>query len=330
MTHPHISAIFTLSELHLAARELLEAPPDAVVTWRLLREVLRVQPDDPERLASKNVLKSDPWVLQLAQVQLPDGSWGRFHSQDTKQKTLFRTTEEAIDRAFALGLEPSEDPLAHTRQYILDVLNGIAHVTDRDEKHAAWPLGIKFILAGRLAQIDPANPILDTHWSYLAEVAGQAFTSGYYRREDEVEAYLRLSGIHWPQGFLESQHSLRILSTRQLPKKLEKSLINWIWHKPDGIGYLRAPLEELQPRQIGPWLRSMSILSRFTTWREICMASLNQLWTQRDEQGLWDFGSHITRTIDFPLSSNWRKRNNRKVDYSTYILVLLRKYFDDG
>ena len=319
---------FTLSDIHQSAIELLAAHPGAVVTWRLLREVLRVQPDDPRVLEAKQALKSDQWVRQLEMAQLADGSWGRFHSQDTRLKTAFRTTEEAIDRAFALGLEPAESPLADVRRYILDVLDGKARLTDRDEKHPAWPLGIKFILAGRLAQLDPRHSRIDNYWSYLAEVARQAFSSGNYRMEDEVSAYLRLSGIRWPQGFLDSQHVLCILSARQLPSQLEHDLIHWVWRKPDGIRYLTAPVCQLNPRQIGPWLRSMTILSRFAVWREICLDSLNRLWEGRDGAGFWDFGSHIARTIDFPLSTDWHKRERRKLDYSTCLLVLLRRYFD--
>jgi len=321
-------ASFDLEDILQAARELLAAHPGIVVRWRLLRQVLRLHPEDPGLVEAKRALKSDSWVQQLERSQLADGSWGRFHTQDTKLKTVFRTTEQAIDRAFALGLEPTESPLTGVRQYILNVLRGTARLTDRDEKHPAWPLGIKFILAGRLAQIDPAHPMIDPYWGYLVEVASQAFTSGSYRKEDEEAAYVRLSGIRWPRGFLASQHSLHILSSRELPAQLEENIIRWIWHKPDGIGYLGTPLYELHSRLIGPWLRSMNILSRFPLWRQTSTDCMNRVWEQRAADGFWDFGSHIAPTVDFPLSANWRRKDNRRLDYSTCILALLRRYFD--
>ena len=267
-------------------------------------------------------------MRQLEESQLADGSWGRFHSQDTKKKTVFRTTEEAIDKAFALGLEPTDRILRRVSGYIQDVLHGDCQITDRKEKSESWPLLVNYILAGRLAQIDPANKMLDPFWVYLAEVTKQAFASGNYRLEDEANAYLRLSGVHVPGGFLESQHALWILSSRRLPYQLDRALVSWIWHKPDGIRYLRTPLQEPSSRHIGYWLRSMNLLSRFGSWREISVDTLNQLWEQRDKQGLWDFGSKITRSIDFPLSETWRQSSKRKQDYSTCILALLRKYFD--
>jgi hypothetical protein len=319
---------FTLVDVHQAARALLELSPGSIVTCRLLREVLRVPSDDPQ-LAQASAAASDSlWTRQLDESQLPDGSWGRFHSQDTKQKTLFRTTEVAIDRAFALGLEPGVGCLARVQGYILEVLGGEAHITDRTEKSESWPLLIKFILAGRLAQLDPGHKWLALFWIYMEDVAHQAFISGDYHLEDEVAAYLSHSQIHVPQGFLESQHALWILSSHPFSPELDYALVSWIWNKPDGIRYIRAPLAQPQPRQIGYWLRSMNILSRFPSWREVCADGLNRLWDQRDGQGFWDYGTQIAPCVDFPLSENWRKSISRKLDYSTSILALLRKCFD--
>jgi hypothetical protein len=319
---------FSLADLHQSASQLLELRPGCIVTYRLLREVLRPPPDDPLLAQAKDAAVNSKWVNQLNESQLPDGSWGRFHSQDTRKKTVFRTTEAAIDRAFALGLEPREGCLARVQHYIMEVLRGEEHITDRKEKSESWPLLIKFILAGRLAQIDPHNKWLALFWVYLEEVTDHAFISGEYRLDDEAAAYLRLSGIHVPQGFLESQHALWVLSSHPLSSDLEHALVSWIWNKADGIRYIRAPLANPQPRQIGYWLRSMNILSRFPSWREICADGLNRLWDQRNEQECWDFDTHIAMCVDFPLSENWRQGINRRLDFSTSILALLRRCFD--
>jgi phage baseplate assembly protein W len=328
MAHTPGMVTFTLEDIHRSAREILEADPDGVVASRLFAEVLRISPERTEMMQAKKAALDSKWVRQLDDAQLPDGSWGRFHSQDTKKKTVFRTTEEAIDRAFALGLGSDHRILIQARKYILQVLHGDARIRDRRENNEAWPLLVKLILAGRLAQIDPTNKMLHPFWRYLSEVVEKAFASGKYNLEDESAAHLRLSGKHVPLGFLESQHALWILSTQPLPNQLGHALLEWVWNKPDGIRYLRAQLSAPQPRHIGYWLRSMNILSRFDCWREICTEPLNHVWGQRDEHRLWDYGCKISRCIDFPLSENWRKVRKRKMDYSTYVLVLLRKYFD--
>ncbi len=319
---------FTLQYIQNKAVEILQLKPDPIPAYRLINEVLRMPEDEPEhKLTKANAMRSSQ-VEQLEKAQLPDGSWGRFHSQDSKQKTAFRTTEEAIDRAFALGLTAAHPILSRVRQYIEEVLKGRVNISDREEKNEAWPLIVKFIVAGRLAQIDPGNPLLDDAWEFLAEVARQAFATGEYHLEDETAAYLRMSGTQVPQGFLESQHAMWILSVRPLGTKLEHNLVQWLWNKPNGMRYLRAPLSEPNPRLIAYWLRSMNILSRFDAWREVAGNLLYRLWGQVEEHGLWDFGSKIARCTDFPLSDNWRRSQKRKVDYSTCMLALMRKYFD--
>ena len=260
--------------------------------------------DDPELVGVKKAALQAKWVRQLNDSQLPDGSWGRFHSQDTKKKTVFRTTEEAIDRAFALGLEPDEGLLKRVSLYCRQVLDGEAKITDWYEKNESFPLLIQYIVAGRLAQIDPNNPGLIPYWQFLVDIANQAFVSGSYRLQDEADAFLKLSGVHVPGGFLESQHALWILSSQRLPERLEHALVSWISQKPDGIRYIRAPLIGPRPQQIGYWLRSMNLLARFTSWREVSSDGLNQLWAQRDDDGLWDYGSGISRSVEFPLSES--------------------------
>jgi hypothetical protein len=319
---------FTLEDIYSSARNILEQAPMGIITHRLLREVIRVPSDDLDLVLAKKAAAESKWIRQLEGAQLPNGSWGRFHSQDTQVKTAFRTTEEAIDRAFALGLEQNSQMLTQVRQYILDVLHGDAYITDRVEKHESWPLLIKLILAGRLAQVDPRNRELDPFWTYLADVAQHAFASGNYRLEDEVAAYQQLSGIHVENGFLESQHALWILATHKLPDQLEQAIVRWIWHKPDGIRYIRVALADPSPRQIGYWLRSMNILTQFYAWREVSVNVLNRIWEQRNQDGMWDFGSRIASCVEFPLSDSWRQPKNRRLDYSTCILILLRKFYD--
>ena len=326
---------FSLAQLQLAAGNLLQVNPDPVPAYRLLREVLRLPGEDKELRRAKKAAEQSKWVKQLEGAQHADGSWGRFHSQDTRVKAAFRTSEEAIDRAFSLGLDGSHPVLIRAAHYIENVLNSRAVVTDRVEKSEAWPLLLRFILAGRLAalqcrwpQIASPNPVLAGAWECLVAVARQTFKSGKYNLADEAEAFVKVTKLHVPQGFIESQHALWILSSQPLPLDIDRQLVAWVWTKPDGIRYLRASLSDLQPRQIAYWLRSMNILTRFASWRQVSGELFTRLWDQRDELGLWDFGRQTAWCVDFPLSENWRGSLKRKLDYTTCVLALLRRYFD--
>ncbi len=319
---------FSVAEIERTAETILREQPDPIPTFRLLGEVLRLPPEDTGLRKAKAAAEQNKWVHQLRDAQLKNGSWGRFHSQDTKTKSIFRTSEEAIDRAFSLGLDGSHPVLRWAVEYIERVLNGQVQITDRAEKNEAWPLLIRFILAGRLAQIDPSNPMLDNGFECLAEVAGRAFASGSYLLADEAEAFMQVTNTRVPGGFIESQHALWILASRPLPKMLGRRLVDWVWGKPDGIRYLRAPLSRPMPKTIIAWLRSMNILSRFPCWREVPVEAMNELWKQRSPEGLWDFGAQTRWCMDFPISNTWHTRINRQLDYSTCLLVLMRRWFD--
>jgi len=321
-------ATFSQKDVQTAAEWILEQNPHPVPKYRLFNEVLRLRNEDPELELAKHELAHSKWVRQLQNAQLPDGSWGRFHSQDTKLKSVFRTSEEAIDRAFSLGMERSHPVLEQVKKYIVDVLLGRAHIGDRQEKNEAWPLLIRCILAGRLAQIEPTNPLLDESWDCLREVTQRAFQSGHYRLADEAQAFLQVANTHVPKGFIESQHTLWILSARQLPGHLEQQLVEWVWNKVDGIRYIRAPFINPTPGSIAGWLRSMNILRRFEAWKSVCVDTLNQIWSSRGEDGFWDFGPQAGWRTDFPISDNWRQGVNRKIDYSTFLLALFSKYFN--
>jgi len=324
--HPGTS--FSLKDVQNAAYQVLNAEPDPVTKFRLINEVLRLPGNSQEFQKAHFALAQSKWVQQLQNTQLPDGSWGRFHSQDTKVKTVFRTTEEAIDRAFSLGLTPDHPALARAKAYIENVLAGRTHITDWEEKNDAWPILIQIILAGKLAEIDASNPAFERWWEYMAEVARQSFSSGSFCEANEIQAYLHLSGIHVKRSFLQSRYAIAVLSARSLSHKLEHALVEWLWHKPDGMSYLQVPLSKPKPEKMPYWLKSMNILHHFPSWRDVSLNTLEQFWKARDKRGWWDFETPLAMCRDFPISEDWRQPLKRKIDYSTCMLVVLRRYFD--
>ena len=49
------------------------------------------------------------------------------------------------------------------------------------------------------------------------------------------------------------------------------------------------------------------------------------MWRLRDDDGLWDLGRRGSTSTWFPLADFWRKPLNRRLDWSTRVLVLLSK-----
>jgi hypothetical protein len=313
-------------QLVTKGHQILALHPNAIVQFRILKDVLRLSDGSPELELARKAANSHAWVQELASEQYADGSWGRFHSMDTTRRQRFPTSEVAIQRGLALGLDRNHPSMQAAIRYMTAVLEGKTVWSDRVEKSEGWPIGVEAITAGTLAMVDAENPAFDQVWKYWIEIAGRSFASGEYSTTAEWKAHkeLRGVGIH----YLRSRYVLQLLGARgnEIPGNLETQLVGCIWNDPDGIGYLGADLRKPSHFQIFHWVESLEILSRFPSWYQIAKPAMGWLWEQCNPSGMWDFGANISKTSYFPLSDGWRKRLNRSIDHSTRILALFQRY----
>jgi hypothetical protein len=318
------SPVFTGNQIESLGRRLLNCQPNAIILHRILRDVLRLPPGCADIEITRLQMLTHPWVAELACEQRPDGTWGRFHSMDSTLKSRFPTSETAIRRALALGLEKDDPVLARAVGFMEQVLEGKAAWSDRVEKSKGWLIGVEAITAGTLAQVDSAHPSILPAWEYWVEIARRCFPKGAYDPQAEWKAHKELRGIGII--YLRSRYVLTLLGSRRadLPAGIDHRIIDWIWHNPEGVGYLGADMQHPQPFHIFNWLESLEILAHFQSWRDVAVGALNWLWNQRNADGLWDFGAKVSKSFHFPLSDDWRKTGNRAVDHSTRILVLLQ------
>ena len=182
---------FTQNDLKAIAKSLLDMQLDPVPRFRLLRDVLQYDPADAAYQEAEGDLLQSKWVLQLADSQWDDGTWGRFHTQDATKKQPFPTTESAIAVALELGLDRHSSILQKVIPTILDYMDGTAVWSDPPEKHdnpQAWYVWARHFSAAILALIDPHHAQLDEFWNLWAEALQAAFESGTYDRQKEIAA----------------------------------------------------------------------------------------------------------------------------------------------
>ena len=131
---------------------------------------------------------------------------------------------------------------------------------------------------------------------------------------------------------LNGRYQLNILGSVPglLPDWLARALLDWVWRREDGIGYLEAPLVCPPPQRQGEferWMTSWELLSRLFPRRvHRARDAINWLWSEQDDSGLWDLGSRASTSTALPLSDSWRRRENRVFDWTTRVLALLRRY----
>jgi hypothetical protein len=152
----------TVKELELIeelADRILRDSCDPVVGFRLLRDVLRASRDSDEFVAARRGILKSRWVLELKREQREDGSWGRFHSA-MKSKGKIVTTEAAVERGLALGLEASDPAFRAAIDYLSCLLDGSVGFPDPAERNDRWSAGTVLFAASTLARISPDLPIL--------------------------------------------------------------------------------------------------------------------------------------------------------------------------
>lgn len=316
---------------NLRSQELDPAP-----RVRLLADVLRVPPDNPELRQALKELDGTDAVRELEGEQWPDGSWGRMHSQDTiAPRQKIRTTEQGVARALALGLPVTHPILERAADFLVCVLSS-GECPDPEEQNERWPTGVELFAAATLARIQPRHPLLDTVFAKWQEIAARAFPAcnGHllaYDPQGELAAHRELTGIRGDLRYLRmnNRYTLTLLSSRpgSLPAALVDGMLAWIWTLPEGVGYYSVPLREpaglVQSGPFERWMCSLELLSRFPRFPGPLAPAVDWLREQRRPDGYWDLGKYDPQGSVLPLSASWKDPAHRLVDWSVRVAAII-------
>jgi len=214
----------TPNDLKISAEKILELHPDPVPHFRLLRDVLHLDPTSADYCQAEKALQGSKWIALLHRSQWPDGTWGRFHTQDTRVKQPFITTEVAITTALDSGLDRHSPILQKVQNVLVDYADGKIYWPDPPEKHdnpLAWYVWMRQWSAAVLSQIDQRHPRLEEFWNIWAESVKASFHSGSYDRQKEIEALNSLLKCRMknPVPF-HNKYPLLILSATDIPKTI--------------------------------------------------------------------------------------------------------------
>lgn len=318
------------------AERILAENLDPVLRFRLLRGVLRRPVRNAEVVECQRWLDESPWIRQLVSEQRPDGSWGRFHSQDTAVRQAVPTTEFGVERGLALGLDYSHPILHTTAGYIASILQRTTQFPDPPERNPRWLLGIQLFAGATLARINPSLPVLDPLKELWRTIALRTFASGEYDTDAEQRAHREVTGLTGDLRYLtlDSKYQATLLGAQALllPPSVQRAYLRWLWTKPDGLRYKNVTLSHppAQPRSsaVELWLSSIELLTPFVVWRDLAKPAIDWLWTRRTDEGFWDFGNRASSTTFLPLSDSWRQPQSRQFDWTTRVLLLLRQYHE--
>jgi hypothetical protein len=339
--------MYDINEIKALGHKLLEMNPDPVPRFRILKDILSISPDYPDYIeAKKGMLDSKAYDI-VASSQDPDGLWGQFHTQNTKIKTVFPTTEVALRRCLAIGLSKEDEVLGKLLDWIVACNNDEVKFPDRDEVTNSWmDIGVRWSTFGSIALIDPMHPSLDRAWEKWAHLVNGTFSSGQFNQDDHTKAFLRLAvneltnrqmKLLSNMNFIGMRYCVEILgaTANRLPKEIERAYVKWLLTRDEGIYYIcgrhydTAP--DMDEREFLSWLNVHQVVSGFDSWQDYADKVLHDIRNYSGPDGLWQptRGAKVLSRLKMhsmhQLSENWREPDNVKIDFSIRILSFLKK-----
>ncbi|MCK5129505.1 MAG: hypothetical protein KAQ68_06625 [Clostridiales bacterium] len=314
----------------MKAIDILKAQEmDAIPTYIFKRDVLGVDRNDDTMIKLKEEVLASEHVNKITQLQLPDGSWGKFHTLSIMNNEKI-TTEQALRRLLYLGLDKNDDPIKKAINYIEGHLSDEYDFRDYNEKKHDWKLFTHMIGATWIKLFDNENEFALKIARNRAQVVEHAFSGESYNNDKYKEAYNDILSPQKGKYILKIENFYQVsLLKDMLTAKTEKSFMNYIMNYENGILYIyegslsRTP-DEFCSRVGNRYINAYNLVSNYRISNNYSDMFVNWI-NSHEEDGLWDMSSIVKDHIDLPLSTSWRKSINRKIDCSIKILKVLRK-----
>ena len=299
---------------------------DPVPRYLLRKEIIH----NPSNKAEYDELKKSKWYQQLAAEQGENGSWGRFHTQDTKLpiKQKFITTESALRRARELALDKSDaiidKAIRLMERYILEQEEWL----DTNEHHYGFQISFRALVAANLSLFDPKHPLVQKKKEICACNLSQAFRNGCIdekvwedenRKSNEILLKPYMVYIIW----LLQENDF-------LDEALQRAYLEFIWNRKEGIYYRTnrplSELEYLESKNFLTWLSGLEEISDFSLFSEfMSMGTTNHLLNEIHRLMEQDVKLPSAAPIFGHYCETWSKKNMRRNDLILRILRLLIK-----
>lgn len=305
---------------------LNENMPDPVPKYILKKEIMH----SPSNEVEYNKLRESKWYQQLAAEQWENGSWGRFHTQDTKLqlKQKFTTTESALRRARELALDKSDAIIDKGLQLMERYILGQEDWLDVNEHHYGFKVAFRTLVAANLSLFDSKHPLVQTKKEICAYNLSKALIHGSLN-EDIWECENRKS-----EEILLKPYMVYIIWILQdndfFDEAKQRAFLEYIWNRKEGIYYRTnsssSEIEYLESKNFLTWLSGLEDLSKFSLFPEfMSMGTTKHLLNEIHRLMYYDVILPNTVPIFNHYAETWSKKNFRKNDLILRILRILIK-----
>lgn len=278
--------------------------------------------------------KDSQSAKEIIALQKEDGTWGSsFHSLSVPKGTKEFTTEQALRRLWILGFTIEDEVIWKAVKCMEACLRGERKIDNYWEKTHNWELFTLLMLSAWVRIFDPDNVYavkFSKRWARVIEIA---FSNGSYCHNAYLKAY-RNEFSSKPKGARELDFSNfyhLVLLKGTLSEETQNYLLDYILAKQNGIYYVYTEFSISQlpkvfaSKQTSHYISALEILSEYDGAKAKLGFAIEWLYQHQDSKGQWDLGKQARDGVYFPLSSSWRKVENRKKDCTYRISIVLNK-----
>lgn len=318
-----------LSNIQQVAEHILQESQEPVVRVRLLRDIFH-RPDDDLELTESRELAADTKLGKRLEEEIKSGAYMR-----------------ALGTAIKIGVSEEHPVFAaaknHAESYLTE---GVLNVSKRlDKSITGIDLSVfERRLASVLARVDRKSFLVEEIFEKWATIAGVAFSSGIYNREEQIHAtkaifspeYGLRHAFHYPDDVLADASALLSARIDLLDPEVDEAYSRWYVLEKRNIDKnfdrLFSPSTRPSHKTLyaSSILLDMGALYGFRNWSKYMKGIVENLWKIRGNDGLWNFGAACADPnylSQIRLSDNWRGKRGAH-DWTTRILLLLQKYYE--
>lgn len=312
---------------------------DPVPKFIMQSDIYKAPTTSPDYIEAYNQMKQSKWYRELADEQWEDGSWGRFHSMDSKvsAKQRFATTEIALRRARELSLTKEDAIIAKCIKLMEQYVNGEKTWTDKIEQHhdggKSHLRARLYITAANINLFDPDNPVVKSKQDDVVRTLKIALSKGYF---DEVAWEQENRTYNGPCFSGWNAYPLMLLyNAYSLEDEIQRQYLDYIWHRKEGIYYLTGfPISDkihLEDKRFHLWLTALGYLSDFSLFSEFMRGDILPHLINEVNRLMYNevvLPAPETAKSGIRYAESWRDKNARIIDLILRITRILVKCTD--
>ncbi|MFW6016736.1 MAG: hypothetical protein ACOCRK_09890 [bacterium] len=312
------------------AEQILDFQLDPIPEYVLLHDVLELDKDTDKMKEAKEKVLASEMVSEIIDEQWSDGSWGKFHSMaELRQSSI--TTEQAIRRLIAFGLDKDDEVLHRALTYMEFFLLEELELRDYKEKKYDWDLLTKSFVATWIKILDPGNVLAKEIAEKWGKIIGHAFSGDKFSQKDYQEAYYDVHKSPQDKEIWDFKNFYVVsLLSDLLPKDIEIKFLDYIINSEDGIYYicdecLNQFPDDFHSKTATRIINAYDVISNYKHSKPLMKDFLRWLYDNICRDGFWDMGQKSKDMIHLPLSETWRKPINRKIDCTVRLHRILTR-----